>query len=64
MNPALVQLILAELPAAIALFKDLFAKQNPGAPTPTDTEVAAALHEAVLTTLAKDDQWLKDHPTD
>jgi hypothetical protein len=62
MNPALLQLVITELPDAIALVKTLFAQQNPGAPVPTDAEVTAAYQQALSSSLAKDADWLAAHP--
>ena len=62
MNPALVQLAIQEAPTAIALIKDLFKKQNPNEPIPTDAEVIAAYQSAFASSLAKDDVWLSAHP--
>jgi hypothetical protein len=62
MNPALINVAIAELPAVIALLKAAFGKANPGAPEPTDAEVIAAEMQAFVSSLTKDDQWLAAHP--
>jgi len=63
MNP-LVLLAIKEAPAIIATLKSLFAKQHPDQPVPTDEEVIAAYQSALASSLAKDDLWLSQHPTD
>lgn len=62
MNDALVNVIIAEIPTAVALIRDLFGKKNPDAPVPTDEEIAAAYQQALTSSLAKDDLWLAQHP--
>lgn len=58
----LVLLAIQETPAIIATIKDLFAKQNPDAPQPTDAEVIAAYQQALQSSLDKDAAWLSQHP--
>ena len=61
MNP-IVLLAIQEAPAIIEAFKALFAKQNPGAPVPTDADVIVAFDLAVKTTLQVDEAWKQAHP--
>jgi hypothetical protein len=60
-NP-LLALAIQEAPTMISALKDLFSKQNPDAPVPTDAEVIAAYNDAFASSLAKDEQWLAAHP--
>ncbi len=62
MTEALLALAIQETPALIARIKEVFGKQNPGVPPPTDAEVIAAYEAAFASSLAKDDAWLKAHP--
>jgi hypothetical protein len=59
----LIALLIKEIPDAIALGKELFAKANPDAPVPTDEEVAAAYIAAYQSSIDKDNQWLAAHPS-
>jgi hypothetical protein len=61
-NEQLINVIIGEIPNAIALIRELFVKKNPDAPVPTDEEVAAAYQEALTSSLARDDRWLAAHP--
>ncbi len=63
MNP-LVLLAIQEAPSIISTLKALFAKAHPGQPEPTDADVIAAYQQALASSLAKDDDWLSQHPTD
>jgi hypothetical protein len=58
----LITLAIQELPAVIGLLQNLFAKQNPGVAPPTSAEVIAAYQSAYLSSVAKDDLWLAQHP--
>ena len=58
----LITLAIQELPAVISLFQSLFAKQNPTSAVPTSAEVIAAYQSAYLSSVAKDDLWLAQHP--
>jgi len=62
MNPALLTLIIQEIPAAVDLIKTLFAQQHPGEPIPTEAEIVAAYQSALQASLDKDQQWLSVHP--
>lgn len=57
MSP-LIALIIQQLPTIVPAIKDLFAKNNPGAPPLTDEQVHEALGLAVASTIAKDDAYL------
>jgi hypothetical protein len=56
--PGLIALIIQQLPTLVPAIKDLFAKQNPGAPPLTDAQVHDAFLVAVSSTIAKDDAYL------
>ena len=58
MPPGLPVLIIQELPTIVQAIKDLFHKNNPGAPPLTDEEVHDAFTVAVSSTIAKDDLYL------
>jgi hypothetical protein len=61
MNP-LVTLAIQETPSIIAALKALFMQQNAGADVPTDADVIAAYQQALASSLAKDADWLSQHP--
>jgi hypothetical protein len=63
MNPGLLNLLIGQLPVVIGMIKGLHAAADPNAPPPTDAEVLAALQQAVASSIAKDDQWLSEHPS-
>lgn len=58
----LVNVAIAQLPALFAWIRGAHSQADPGAPLPTDAEVIAALHAAVASSTARDDQWLAAHP--
>lgn len=62
MEENLLSLVLQELPGIVAGVISLFKNQNPDSPEPTEAELLAALKQAVDSSIAKDDQWLADHP--
>lgn len=62
MNPALIAVAIAEVPAMINYFRRVFLKHNPDAPEPTDAEVLAAFESAFASSVARDEQWLAAHP--
>ena len=62
MNPAIVTILIQQMPTILAFGRGLFVSQNPGAPQPTDEEVIAAYQEALASSLAKDAAWLDAHP--
>ena len=62
MNPILINLAIQELPSIIALFKDIFHRQNPDEPELTDSDVISAYNAAFEISIAKDDTWLAAHP--
>ena len=61
---AIVSIASDMLPSIVGLVQAFRHQADPNAPTVTDTEVLAALHEAVAQSLAKDDLWLSQHPRD
>ena len=58
MNP-LVLLALQELPAIIGRLRELFHRDHPGDPQPTDVEVIAAYQSAYALSLLQDEAWLR-----
>ena len=54
--------ITAVLPSVVSLIQALFKEQNPNLPQPTNQEVMAAFGTACLSSIAKDDDWLAQHP--
>ena len=62
MNQNLVNVLIQELPAAIAWGKEVFRVNHPDQPEPTDAEVQAAFEAAFQSSIAKDDAWLAAHP--
>ena len=58
MNP-LVLLALQELPAIISRLQELFHRDHPGEPQPTDVEVIAAYQSAYALSLLQDEAWLR-----
>lgn len=58
----LIAALLQNMPALVALARDLFARDNPDAPPPTDAEVHAALIAALASSLSIDAEWLRTHP--
>lgn len=62
MNPILVTLAIQETPAIIDGLRALFAKQNPTVPLPTSEEIIAAYNAAFASSIARDEQWIAQHP--
>jgi hypothetical protein len=58
----IVKLAFDALPSIVALIQSEHAKANPGVPPPTDAEVIAALHSAVVSVVAKGEAWKASHP--
>lgn len=59
MNEVLALLIKDVVPGVIEQVKAYHATINPDLPPLTDAEAEALLHEAVASTVAKDDTWLR-----
>ena len=62
MNPQLIAVIIQQLPTVIGGIRELFHKSSPNAPQLTDAEIIAAFEQAYQASLARDEQWLADHP--
>lgn len=63
MNEKLITLAIQQAPAIIAGLQALFRQSNPpGTPEPTEAEVMAAFNAAFISSLARDEQWLRNHP--
>lgn len=60
--PPLIAVLIQQMPSIVAFAKELFARENPTAPVPTEAEVIAAYLRALTSSLAKDEQWLAAHP--
>ena len=58
----LIALIIQQLPGVIALVRSEFTAANPEAPVPTEAEIVAAYIHALASSLAKDEDWLRQHP--
>lgn len=58
---SIVNTAINALPSIIALIKG---SQKAGDPTLTDAQVLEALQQAVAISIAKDEEWLRTHPTD
>lgn len=58
---SVINTAIVNLPGIIALIKGDHATKNPGAPLLTDDQVKAALSQAVVSSLTKDEQWLAAH---
>ncbi len=61
---ALIAVGIELAPKVIDLIRSEFVKRNPDAPVPTDEEIHNAWITERDTTLATDDQWRKDNPSD
>lgn len=61
-DPRLVTVAIAELPALFDWVRNTFGHANPDAPPPSDEEVIAAFAEAIKSSVAKDDAWMAAHP--
>lgn len=55
--------IITVLPSVVSLIQALFKKQNPNLPIPTSAEILSAFADVCTQSLAKDDEWLANHPT-
>jgi hypothetical protein len=62
MNPNLLNVAISNIPTLVALLHESFRKAQPNDPQPTDAEMLDALASAVASSIAKDDQWLANHP--
>ena len=58
MNPAIIAILNAVLPAFIERIKELWAKEHPDEPPLTDPAIHAAVLTWVAGTIAKDDAFL------
>ena len=58
----LVTIAIQELPAVISAFVSLFRSRNPDVPLPTSEQIIAAYQSAYLSSVAKDELWLAQHP--
>lgn len=62
MDPRLL-LVAAQLaPEIIDWLRTAFHQQHADATDPTDADIIAALNLAIVSSLAKDEQWLLTHP--
>jgi hypothetical protein len=59
---SIVNTAIGALPGIIALIKSAHSTNNPDAPVLTDEQVLDALNQAVASSVAKDEQWLAQHP--
>lgn len=59
---SIVNTTIGALPGILALIRANHATANPDAPALTDEQVTLALQEAVASSVAKDEQWLAQHP--
>jgi hypothetical protein len=59
---SVVNTAIGALPGIIGLIRADHAARNPGAPPLTDEQVMAGLQSAVASSVAKDEQWLAQHP--
>ena len=61
MNEKLIALAIQETPGLIAALKTAFVSAHPGEPEPTSDEVISAYEAAFVSSIAKDENWLKIH---
>lgn len=59
--PPLIALAIQEAPGLIAAFRELFHRQHPEEPSPSDEQIMAAFEAAYQSSRAKDDAWLAAH---
>lgn len=64
MKEQLITLAIQQAPSVIAGLKELFQKENPDAPVPTEVEIIQAFNSAFFSSLAVDEAWLAAHPAD
>jgi hypothetical protein len=62
MDRRIIQYALDFLPELIGYLRDLFMRDNPDAPEPTDEDIIIAFNNAFAASLAKDEAWLAAHP--
>lgn len=62
-DPRILAVAIQQAPAIIAGIRELFARDHPDDPQPSDEEVIGALESAFQSSLAVDDAWLASHPS-
>jgi len=60
----LVAVLIQQMPQLIAFAREAFANANPDEPSPTDEAIIAAYQSALASSLARDADWLEQHPED
>ncbi len=60
--PALIAVLIQQMPQIIELGKLAFQKAHPELPVPTSEQIIAAWLQASTSSLLKDEAWLAAHP--